>query len=57
MNPPTLSPHLCNRCGHVWLPRTFGDPKRCPKCKSPYWNRPRRDRVTEKSQEEQEVTA
>lgn len=31
----------CGRCGHEWLPQTTAEPKRCPKCKSPYWNRPR----------------
>lgn len=30
--------YRCVRCGHEWLPR---DPKVCPKCKSPYWDRPR----------------
>jgi hypothetical protein len=31
----------CTRCRHGWIgkaPRT--SPKRCPQCKSPYWNRP-----------------
>ena len=33
----------CERCEHVWLPRTWDvEPRVCPKCKSPYWNRPRR---------------
>lgn len=30
----------CTRCGHNWIPRT-ANPKECPACKSPYWNRPR----------------
>lgn len=37
--------YRCERCGHEWLPRaTSGDrlPKVCPKCKSPYWDTPRR---------------
>lgn len=35
---------LCERCQHQWLPRQQDapEPKVCPKCKSPYWNRPRR---------------
>jgi rubrerythrin len=35
---------VCERCQHEWLPRQQGDPepKVCPKCKSPYWNRPRK---------------
>jgi hypothetical protein len=35
----------CERCGYEWLPREEGvEPAVCPnpKCKSPYWNRPRR---------------
>jgi len=31
----------CNRCGHRWIPRSFETPNHCPKCGSPYWNRPR----------------
>jgi rubrerythrin len=33
----------CERCGHEWLPKTPGyQAAACPKCKSPYWNRPRK---------------
>ncbi len=34
----------CERCKHIWVPRTTteGEPTICPKCKSPYWNKPRR---------------
>ena len=28
----------CLRCGHEWLKRMEGRPKRCPKCISPYWD-------------------
>jgi len=32
------------RCGHEWLPRqTEEKPRVCPKCKSPNWDRPKRD--------------
>ena len=31
----------CNRCNHQWMLRGDSDPKTCPKCKSPYWNKPR----------------
>lgn len=32
----------CDRCGHQWAPREPGQPPTvCPKCKSPYWDRPR----------------
>lgn len=36
---PTLK---CLRCNHVWVPNRPVEPKVCPKCNSPYWNRPRR---------------
>lgn len=29
----------CLRCHHKWITRVT-NPKRCPKCKSPYWNKP-----------------
>src|SRR2546422_3244317 len=34
------------RCGHIWTPRLQGEetPRVCPKCKSPYWDKPRRRR-------------
>jgi len=33
----------CLRCDHEWLRRSLkSDPKQCPRCHSPYWNRPRR---------------
>ena len=36
--------YRCQRCGHEWLPRrnSKNPPKVCPKCKSPYWDRPRK---------------
>jgi uncharacterized OB-fold protein len=33
--------HTCNRCGHTWVPRENEEPKVCPACKSPYWNKER----------------
>lgn len=45
---PTIKPLDCLRCGHNWIPRMFDNegvlikPKTCPKCRSPYWNKPRR---------------
>lgn len=33
----------CLRCPHKWYPRKPELPKTCPKCRSPYWNTPRRD--------------
>jgi hypothetical protein len=35
---PTLR---CSRCEHAWHPRSQEMPERCPKCNSPYWNKPR----------------
>ncbi len=42
-----LEGYKCERCGHEWVKRstTEGDPVICPKCKSPYWNKPRRSEV------------
>lgn len=40
--------YRCERCGHEWVPRDKGqDPKVCPKCKSPYWDRPRQSEAVE----------
>ena len=41
--------YQCERCGHVWLPREatkreHRDPVICPKCKSAYWDIPRKDK-------------
>lgn len=43
----TLEGYKCERCDHVWIPRKYHagkkkDPIICPKCKSPYWNIPRK---------------
>jgi predicted Zn-ribbon and HTH transcriptional regulator len=33
----------CERCRHEWIPRNIIDkPRVCPKCKSPYWDKPRK---------------
>lgn len=32
----------CLRCGHIWFPNSEKEPKVCPKCKSPYWNMPKK---------------
>jgi hypothetical protein len=36
--------YVCERCRHEWVPRgeDSREPRVCPKCKSPYWNTPRR---------------
>ena len=34
--------YRCERCGHEWVPRKANEhPRVCPKCKSPYWDRPK----------------
>jgi predicted Zn-ribbon and HTH transcriptional regulator len=39
----TLEGFRCERCSHEWVPRDKGqEPTVCPKCKSPYWNKPRK---------------
>jgi DNA-directed RNA polymerase subunit RPC12/RpoP len=37
--------YKCERCGHVWIPRDREKRKRpiaCAKCKSAYWDTPRK---------------
>ena len=38
-----LNGFKCARCGHVWMPRLV-KPEVCPKCKSPYWDRARKQK-------------
>jgi len=39
----TLAGYRCDRCGHEWVPRDkLKEPLVCPKCKSAYWNTPRK---------------
>ncbi|MDQ6616737.1 MAG: hypothetical protein M3083_18825 [Actinomycetota bacterium] len=40
----TVWGYRCERCGKEWLPRHQGDPepRTCPGCRSPYWDRPRK---------------
>lgn len=40
--PITVMGWRCERCSHEWIPRDEGEPNVCPKCKSPYWNKPRK---------------
>ena len=42
--PATAGVYCCKRCGHAWVPRNKDEePRVCPKCKSLYWDRPRKD--------------
>jgi predicted Zn-ribbon and HTH transcriptional regulator len=39
----------CERCGYEWIPRKLWSegeelPTVCTACKSPYWNKPRKER-------------
>jgi DNA-directed RNA polymerase subunit RPC12/RpoP len=51
----TMWGYRCLRCDYEWVPRGLErlddgkkppdpdeEPRVCPKCKSPYWNKPRR---------------
>lgn len=38
-----LDGYKCERCDHEWVPRDKTEkPTICPKCKSPYWDKPRK---------------
>ena len=38
-----LKGYKCERCKHEWVPRNKKEyPNVCPKCKSPYWDKPRK---------------
>jgi predicted nucleic acid-binding Zn-ribbon protein len=38
----------CKRCGHIWKPRKEKLPKACPKCRNPYWNKIKQDKLVSK---------
>ena len=46
--PITVMGFKCERCAHEWIPRGALDdePATCPKCRSPYWNRPKKAMMT-----------
>ena len=44
LDPQMLAQRTCLRCGKSWWPRAQNKPKRCPGCKNPYWDQPRRER-------------
>ena len=45
----------CERCNHEWAPRGQVEPRVCPRCKSPYWNRPKGIRTLADAREGEEV--
>jgi len=50
--------YRCERCQHEWIPREFEkEPRVCPKCKSAYWNQPRKAMTTYEDFRDQIVTA
>lgn len=40
-----LPKYKCNRCGYTWTPRK-PNPKVCADCRSPYWNSPRKNKIS-----------
>src|SRR5438128_12023499 len=41
--PITVMGCRCERCGNEWIPRDLTvEPTVCPRCKSPYWNTPKK---------------
>lgn len=39
---------VCDRCGHKWkVVLKVKTPVVCPRCKSPYWNMPRKEKTVE----------
>ena len=39
----TVKAFKCDRCGYEWCPKTAEiKPLTCPKCRSPFWDTPRR---------------
>jgi predicted Zn-ribbon and HTH transcriptional regulator len=40
--PITVMGYRCERCGHEWIPRGDEEPRVCPGCRSPWWNKPRK---------------
>ena len=44
--PITVMGYRCERCKHEWIPRDLvREPTICPKCKSPYWDRPKESKM------------
>lgn len=41
----TLEGFRCERCKHEWVARGEEEPRVCPKCKSPYWNTPKKNKT------------
>ena len=44
----------CERCGNVWIPRV-ADVRVCSKCKSPYWDTPKKKSIRQIAHEKREA--
>jgi hypothetical protein len=46
--PITVMDYRRERCGHEWISRggSEDEPRVCPKCRGPWWNRPRNSMMT-----------
>ena len=43
----------CERCKHEWIPNDIKkEPTVCPKCKSPYWDKPLKNKIKKKNKKE-----
>jgi DNA-directed RNA polymerase subunit RPC12/RpoP len=40
----------CLRCNHKWQKRQDDDPVQCPACKSPLWNKKRKNKRPAKAE-------
>jgi len=37
----------CERCPHKWIPKRIDEmPVQCPRCKSSFWNKPRKNKIS-----------
>jgi predicted Zn-ribbon and HTH transcriptional regulator len=42
--------YKCIRCGHEWISRGKKKPMTCPKCRSPYWDTPKKEEMEEQKE-------
>lgn len=49
--------YQCERCKYVWIVVPKIAPSlRCPKCKSPYWNTPRKTKPSKPAKKDRRIT-
>jgi hypothetical protein len=60
----TVTVYICNRCDHEWQarpniehPHTKVPPTVCAGCKSPYWDKPRRNASAKKKRTKRHAAA